>query len=166
MNKITSKKLSRRDAIKLLGAATGATLLANLPSKWSKPSLMSGVLPAHAQTSGQISFVSVPNDLITCGGPGTNIFYPPQQGLPVIPIVLQTQLSPAQALFPINYQLTVQNISVNVPLAGAVMSNNLGLVALNVTVTVNDSPNQLQNVFFTPTAFCNQQVLFTEQLIG
>lgn len=46
-----TKKLSRRDAIKLLGAATGATLLANLPSKWSKPSLASGVLPAHAQTS-------------------------------------------------------------------------------------------------------------------
>lgn len=45
------KKLSRRDAIKLLGAAAGATLLANLPSKWSKPSLTSGVLPAHAQTS-------------------------------------------------------------------------------------------------------------------
>lgn len=46
-----TKKLSRRDAIKLLGVATGATLLANLPSKWSKPELVSGVLPAHAQTS-------------------------------------------------------------------------------------------------------------------
>lgn len=46
-----TEKLSRRDAIKLLGAATGATLLANLPSKWSKPELVSGVLPAHAQTS-------------------------------------------------------------------------------------------------------------------
>lgn len=45
------KTLSRRDAIKLLGAATGATLLANLPSKWSTPELTSGVLPAHAQTS-------------------------------------------------------------------------------------------------------------------
>lgn len=48
---MTKKTLSRRDAIKLLGAATGATLLANLPSKWSKPELVSGVLPAHAQTS-------------------------------------------------------------------------------------------------------------------
>jgi len=46
------KKLSRRDAIKLLGAATGASLLANLPSKWNKPELTGGVLPAHAQTSG------------------------------------------------------------------------------------------------------------------
>ena len=46
-----NKKLSRRDAIKLLGAAAGAAALANLPSKWSKPELVSGVLPAHAQTS-------------------------------------------------------------------------------------------------------------------
>ena len=48
----TSKKISRRDAIKLLGAATGAAMLANLPSKWKTPELASGVLPAHAQTSG------------------------------------------------------------------------------------------------------------------
>jgi hypothetical protein len=54
MTKTTPKKLSRRDAIKLLGAAAGATLLANLPSKWSKPALTSGVLPAHAQTSASI----------------------------------------------------------------------------------------------------------------
>lgn len=47
-----TKKISRRDAIKLLGAVTGASLLANLPSKWSTPELVSGVLPAHAQTSG------------------------------------------------------------------------------------------------------------------
>ncbi|MCL4528127.1 MAG: Hint domain-containing protein [Chloroflexi bacterium] len=46
------KKLSRRDALKIIGAAAGATVLANLPSKWSKPELAAGVLPAHAQTSG------------------------------------------------------------------------------------------------------------------
>jgi len=45
------KKISRRDAIKLLGAAAGASILANLPSKWSKPSLVSGSLPVHAQSS-------------------------------------------------------------------------------------------------------------------
>jgi len=48
---MSEKKLSRRDAIKLLGAVTGATVLANLPSKWSTPELVSGILPAHAQTS-------------------------------------------------------------------------------------------------------------------
>lgn len=45
------KKLSRRDAIKLIGAAAGASVLANLPSKWTKPEVTAGVLPAHAQTS-------------------------------------------------------------------------------------------------------------------
>ena len=46
------KKLSRRDAIKLIGATAGASVLTQLPSKWSKPSLAGGVLPPHAQTSG------------------------------------------------------------------------------------------------------------------
>jgi hypothetical protein len=45
------KKLSRRDALKILGAATGAAVFANLPAKWTAPKLISGVLPAHAQTS-------------------------------------------------------------------------------------------------------------------
>lgn len=45
------KKISRRDAIKLLGAAIGAAMAANLPGKWSKPEAISGVLPVHAQTS-------------------------------------------------------------------------------------------------------------------
>lgn len=45
-----SKKLSRRDAIKLLGAAAGASVLASLPTKWTKPEITTGVLPAHAQT--------------------------------------------------------------------------------------------------------------------
>ena len=79
------KNLSRRDALKLLGAAAGATVLANLPAKWSKPSLASGVLPAHAQTScsalvlevlsGQFFAIteSGPSpDLVTgTGGPGS-----------------------------------------------------------------------------------------------
>jgi hypothetical protein len=47
----STKKISRRDAIKLLTAVTGATALANIPSRWSKPGLKIGVLPAHAQTS-------------------------------------------------------------------------------------------------------------------
>jgi len=51
---MTDKKLSRRDAMKLLGAAIGAAALANLPSKWDKPELAQGVLPAHAQQSGAV----------------------------------------------------------------------------------------------------------------
>ncbi|MCJ7433012.1 MAG: hypothetical protein MUO77_05945, partial [Anaerolineales bacterium] len=51
MTESTGKKISRRDAIKILGAVAGASVLVNLPNKWSKPFLSSGVLPAHAQTS-------------------------------------------------------------------------------------------------------------------
>ncbi|HSR19794.1 MAG TPA: twin-arginine translocation signal domain-containing protein [Anaerolineales bacterium] len=46
-----TQRLSRRDALKVLGAAAGATALANLPSKWTTPELTAGVLPAHAQSS-------------------------------------------------------------------------------------------------------------------
>ncbi len=52
MTNSPSRKLSRRDALKLLGAGAGASILANLPTKWTKPELVAGVLPAHAQTSG------------------------------------------------------------------------------------------------------------------
>ncbi|HSR31410.1 MAG TPA: twin-arginine translocation signal domain-containing protein, partial [Anaerolineae bacterium] len=51
MTQPTNKQLSRRDALKLLGAAAGASVLANLPSKWSTPQSVAGVLPAHADTS-------------------------------------------------------------------------------------------------------------------
>ena len=47
-----AKKFSRRNALKILAAAAGATTLANLPAQWMKPVLRAGVLPAHAQTSG------------------------------------------------------------------------------------------------------------------
>lgn len=45
------KKVSRRQAIKLLTATAGAATLASMPNKWVKPILKAGVLPAHAQTS-------------------------------------------------------------------------------------------------------------------
>jgi len=48
----TNKYLNRREAIKLLGAVAGASLLAGLPAKWSKPSVSGATLPAHAQFSG------------------------------------------------------------------------------------------------------------------
>ena len=65
MTETKNKKLSRRDAIKLLGATAGATVLANLPSKWSKPEIVSGVLPAHAQSTGTPVLPSVTTVSIT-----------------------------------------------------------------------------------------------------
>jgi hypothetical protein len=46
-----TKGLTRRQALKILAATTGVTALSSLPSKWAKPILKVGVLPAHAQTS-------------------------------------------------------------------------------------------------------------------
>lgn len=58
-------KLSRRDALKILAAATGAIALANIPSKWKKPELAAGVLPAHAQTSTSLALPTVATVSIT-----------------------------------------------------------------------------------------------------
>jgi hypothetical protein len=63
MTKTSSRKLSRRDAIKLLGAAVGASVLANLPSKWSTPEIAKGVLPAHAQTSAVLATLQCGPDI-------------------------------------------------------------------------------------------------------
>ena len=51
MDDKSSQKISRRDALKILTAVAGGAVLANIPSKWTKPELIAGVLPAHAQTS-------------------------------------------------------------------------------------------------------------------
>ena len=51
MNENTTKKLTRRDALKALGAALGGTALAALPPVWSKPALAAGQLPEHARQS-------------------------------------------------------------------------------------------------------------------
>ena len=76
-----NKNLSRRDALKLLGAAAGAAALANLPEKWSSPELASGVLPAHAQTSACRVFTA---EVIATSGGSTPLgwinpasYYPP-----------------------------------------------------------------------------------------
>ena len=49
------KMVSRRQLIKAL-AATGGVVAASAlaPSKWTKPSVNVGVLPAHAQITAQI----------------------------------------------------------------------------------------------------------------
>ena len=56
MTKSTQTKITRRDAMKTLGALAGASVLANLPSKWSKPEVAAGELPAHAQISPVYAF--------------------------------------------------------------------------------------------------------------
>ncbi len=76
------KKISRRDAMKLLGAAIGGAALSTLPSKWNTPELAAGVLPAHARQSGpslscgnlvRTAIVPGPGGLL---GDGFEHFYP------------------------------------------------------------------------------------------
>ena len=88
MTEVKNKKLSRRDAIKLLGAAAGAAALANIPSKWSKPEVISGVLPVHAQsTCGPLAFLGA--DVTNFVGQNGNYINnnvtvdPPQSGVSV-----------------------------------------------------------------------------------
>ena len=65
MNENSEKKVSRRDAMKILAAAAGAVVAANLPSEWSAPGIETGVLPAHAQTSGY-GIVCDPDSTFIC----------------------------------------------------------------------------------------------------
>jgi hypothetical protein len=52
---MTTNKISRRQALKTLLAAGGSIgAVSFLPAKWLKPVVESGVLPAHAQTSGAV----------------------------------------------------------------------------------------------------------------
>lgn len=41
--------VTRREVLKAMAAVTGAAALAGLPSKWKKPVVQVGALPAHAQ---------------------------------------------------------------------------------------------------------------------
>ncbi len=73
---MTEKKLSRRDAMKMLGVAVGAATLASLPSKWNTPELAAGVLPAHARQSA-VACVPI-SRTVTVGAlvAGANVFIP------------------------------------------------------------------------------------------
>ena len=53
------QKLSRRELLKLLAAATGAAAISTIPNKWVTPIVEIGALPAHAQgsASGSIQII-------------------------------------------------------------------------------------------------------------
>ena len=125
-----TKKISRRDAIKLLGAAAGATVLANLPSKWNTPELASGVLPAHAQTSQLFSLVCQLDQL------NTNDGTPP----PSTVVITLAQAG-------ISMTWTVPNPSSGVltfgALSGTVLTNAAGLATIDLN-TVLDTPSVLE----------------------
>lgn len=55
----TTINSNRRAALKALAAATGAAGLAALPTRWGKPVVNVGAVPAHAQTSCVAAYVEV-----------------------------------------------------------------------------------------------------------
>jgi hypothetical protein len=65
-NKMNNKKeekthLSRREALKLLAATSGAVTVLSLPVTWKKPIVEVGTLPTHAQSSPVNSVVTISN---------------------------------------------------------------------------------------------------------
>ena len=98
-----NKKLSRRDAMKILAASAGAIALANLPSQWSKPGLEVGVLPVHAQTS----VVPEPHTL-PADGIQTASFCQPTD------LTSSVAISPADAGIALNYSISTTGGTVTI----------------------------------------------------
>ena len=100
MSSKSSKKISRRDALKILMAAGGATALANVPGKWVAPGLSVGALPAHAQTSGGHTLTIDQNKLFDAGESRVDVtsnisIVPGAAGIPMLYSVSYTDSSNA-----------------------------------------------------------------------
>ena len=155
----SQKQISRRDAMKILAAAVGATALANLPGKWSPPELEMGVLPAHAQTSPAYELIVGPSD------PNANFCSTP---------ISSADILPATSSIKMRYQIVLSpGLVLNYAPTGKVYTNEFGHVSLPIelnntsfnagdTVTVRwsfDDPNDgdqggLQTFTNTYTGAC------------
>lgn len=83
---MTQKKISRRDAIKILSAALGGAALSAIPPKWSKPALAASQLPEHARQSVLASIVANPiTSMLGCQNKSTfdssAQIFPPRGGV-------------------------------------------------------------------------------------
>jgi hypothetical protein len=120
------KELSRRDALKLLGAAAGASVLANLPSKWSTPELTAGVLPAHAQTSALYSLSC--DELFTTRG----------ETLVINSVV---RIFPADPGIQMHYVIDLTNLAIDVGLlTGDVATDGAGTATVSFGVNFVGGP--------------------------
>lgn len=160
MAKSSTKKFSRRDALKILGAVAGASVLANLPSKWTKPEIAGGVLPAHAQTSSA--------HIVTAGisDPDANFCQP---------LTSTATIAPPDPGIPLHFAITTNGtVTVDPPLSGNINTDGTGMVTLsNITidfgqpwddnasiivtwsfVNPSDGTNSSAQSFTDPTAGC------------
>jgi hypothetical protein len=127
MNDKSSIKVSRRDAVKILTAVAGATALANIPSKWTKPSLDIGILPAHAQTSG-VHTLAV--------GPDQNVDYCSPANL-----VSTVTISPGASGIPMKYTIVAStNVTISSPASptGTALTNSSGVASVTVNASTFD----------------------------
>ena len=139
----TPRKLSRRDALKILGAAAGASVLANLPSKWTKPEIAAGVLPAHAQTSGGHSI------LAAAIGLDNGNFCQPQ--------ISTATITPPTPGIPLHYVITLSNSSTVITspaLTGTVSTDASGVASLTITID-NTSPFNVGDTITITWSFVN-----------
>lgn len=126
MDNKPSKEISRRDAMKILAAVVGATTLANIPDKWTKPDMELGVLPAHAQTS------MSPHTMVAgADDPAANFCWP---------LDSSATLTPATPGIVMRYVVTTTGDAVLNPPAvstGTVPTDALGVASLSVLVSLS-----------------------------
>ncbi len=145
-------KISRRDALKILTAATGAAALANLPPKWSKPGVEVGVLPAHAQTS----VLHVLQD-----PPPAELLDSPDACFDGQNVGLTAVISPPTAGILLQYALAYVvtgaggSITAPVPPTGTLPTNASGQASLVVTVTPDSSGMGTEGTLTVVWSFVN-----------
>ena len=80
---MSQNKISRRDAIKLLGAALGGAALSTIPPTWSKPALAASQLPEHARQSVGLHVFDKSELTFPFGGSISVSILPPDGGIRV-----------------------------------------------------------------------------------
>ncbi len=137
MTKTTTRKISRRDAIKVLTAAAGAAALANIPTKWSKPELEVGALPAHAQTS-------VGSHTVQAGISDPNANF-------CGPFSSTATITPPDAGIPLHFVITTAGtVTVQAPLSGTINTDATGTATLSgITIDFGSPWNDNATVIVT-----------------
>jgi hypothetical protein len=129
---MTEKKISRRDAMKILGAAIGGAALSTLPPQWSKPALAASQLPAHARQSAVAGY-QIDSVLISADPNNpTNYCFGS--------FIARATITPPVRDIVLSYAITldggVANITDPVPPNGQVATDNNGQASVNITLAV------------------------------
>lgn len=154
-----SPKLSRREALKLIGTISGASFLTKLPSKWNRPLLVGSTLPVHAQTSGY--------EFILCEGSDTLSTNPsgPTGGT----VTVSADISPAVGGEVVNYEITTSDNNIVIISPAVTDTTNtvfqgsgVARVSLFIEYTNAVYPFSITVQFSIGNALCSQTHSFTE----